>query len=230
MTDDERIVQYAGVVRRQLACPPAEAEARGQELVEHLRDAADAGALDEAFHGLGSAEQAAAAFARERSASDAPLARRFGAALLDNLPLVLVSVALAVRGLSGATTVLAFPPHVYFEAGGACVALTPGGGCVYDDPGLLYTLALPLALAWSILGLGVMESRLGGSPGKLLFNLRVVTEDGLRIRPAVGVLRRLSFLVGPLAWLDWTPLLLSRRRRVMEYLARTRVIVAPVAS
>jgi uncharacterized RDD family membrane protein YckC len=232
MAEDERIDQFADDVQRRLACEPREAARRREELVEHLRDAAEAGALDEALTSLGSPEQAAAAFARELAAPDASFERRIGAALVDNLPLIGVSVALAVQGLVGGNgTLLAFPPHAYLEIGDACVSTVPGGGCgEYTNPGLLYAIGMPLALAWSILVLGILESRFGGSPAKLLFGLRVVTEDGLRIRPAAGVIRRLSFLLGPLAWIDWVPFLAGRRRRLLDHLAATRVVMLPRAA
>jgi hypothetical protein len=60
--------------------------------------------------------------------------------------------------------------------------------------------------------------------------LWVVTEAGLRISALAGVVRRTSFLVGPLAWLDWLPFLANRRRRVLDYLARTKVVVAAPAN
>lgn len=226
--DDPRIERYADEVVRRLACAPQEAARRRAELVEHLSDAQRSGGLDDTFAGLGTPEQAAAAFARELSAPAPSFAQRVGAALLDNLPLVAVAVALAIQGLSrGSQTVLAFPPYVYVEAGGVCVSVVPGAGCEYEDPGLLYAIGMPLALAWSIVGLGLLESRFGGTPAKLLFGLRVVGDDGLRIRPGQGVLRRLSFLVGPLAWLDWLPFLAARPRRLLEFLAGTRVVVLP---
>jgi uncharacterized RDD family membrane protein YckC len=226
--DDERIEQFAGDVQRRLACRPGEAARRRQELVEHLRDAADAGALDEALTNLGSPEQAAAAFARELEAPDAPFGRRIGAALLDNLPLSALSIALAVQGFAaGNGTLLTFPPHVVIQVGDVCASFVPGGGCEYERGGLLYAIGVPLALTWSILVLGILESRFGGPPAKLLFGLRVVTENGLRIRPAAGIVRRLSFLVGPVAWLDWVPFLAGHRRRLLDYVAATRVVVLP---
>lgn len=223
-----RIERYADAVVRRLACSPQEATRRRTMLVDQLSDAHRAGGLDDTFARLGSPDQAAAAFAGELSAPAPTFAQRIGAALLDNLPLLAVAVALGVQGLvDGGQTMLAFPPYVYIEAGGACVSVVPGAGCEYADPGLLYAIGMPLALAWSIVGLGLLESRFGGTPAKLLFGLRVVGDDGLRIRPGQGVLRRLSFLVGPLAWLDWLPFLAARPRRLLEFLAGTRVVVLP---
>jgi uncharacterized RDD family membrane protein YckC len=101
------------------------------------------------------------------------------------------------------------------------------GGCnAYEGAGLLYALAVPLALAWSIIGLGLMESRFASTPGKRMFGISVVTETGVRISLRAGVMRRISFLLGPLAWLDWIPFLANRRRRLLDYLAQTNVVEA----
>ncbi|MER5325347.1 RDD family protein [Streptosporangium roseum] len=104
----------------------------------------------------------------------------------------------AGRGVFGWT----FPPFVYLQWEGGCVALGPGGGCVYDNAGPLYAIGVPLALTWSIGVLAVLESRFGVTPGKYPARLRVVTETGLRLRLGPAVIRRLSFLLGPAAWPD----------------------------
>ncbi|MEV6030716.1 RDD family protein [Nonomuraea sp. NPDC052116] len=107
-----------------------------------------------------------------------------------------------------------------------------GGGGLRRDrlhaAGLLYTLGVPLALAWSIVGLGLLEAWTGTTPGKRAMKLRVVTEAGLRIRPVAGIVRRLSLLLGPFVWLDWAPVVWGDRRRVLDHLVATKVVNAQV--
>ncbi|SEM25831.1 RDD family protein [Nonomuraea pusilla] len=227
MNDDQRrIDHYADAFERRLACSAAERARRRAELVEHLTDAAEAGDLDDALARLGDPEHAAEAFTRGGSAAEASFGRRIGAALVDNLPLVAVAVGLLVQSASrGGTIAGAFPPFVYVRSRDFCVSLLPTA-CSQDDGGLLHAIGLPLALAWSIVGLALLESRSGATPGKRLAGLRVVTEAGLLLRPGQALVRRLSFLLGPAAWLDWLPFLSGERRRLLDHVTHARVVTA----
>ncbi|MGW0804814.1 RDD family protein [Nonomuraea sp. NPDC002799] len=227
----QTIDDYTERVARHLS-GPARDRAKA-ELGEHLSDAAEAGELAEALSRLGTPQAAAATFAELGAAPPAPMGARFAAALIDNLPLVGVTIALLVQGITRTATggggfTLAFPPFVYAKVGDGCVSLAPlqCATGAYDHAGLLYGLGVPLALTWSIVGLGLLEAWTGVTPGKRLMHLRVVTEAGLRIHPAVGVVRRLSLLVGPFAWLDWAPVLWGDRRRVLDRLTETKVVSA----
>ncbi|PZG23682.1 RDD family protein [Nonomuraea aridisoli] len=228
MADERQIIDdYTERVGRHLT-GPARDRAK-TELGEHLSDAAEAGELTEALSRLGSPEEAAATFAQLRDAPPAPVDARFVAVVIDNLPLVGVTIALLVQGIvrtveSGIGFGLAFPPWVYFEIGDGCVAVGTMICDSYDDAGLLYSLGVPLALLWSIVGLGLLEARNGLTPGKRLMKLRVVTETGLRIHPVTGVVRRLSLLLGPLAWVDWAPVVWGDRRRVLDRLTESKVV------
>jgi uncharacterized RDD family membrane protein YckC len=229
MTDDRQdIVTYVAQVERHLVGSAPQKAAIRAELFDHLAGAAEAGELADALRRLGSPETAAASFARTRPASPAPVMRRLAAAVVDNLPLIGVTVALFIRDLAGGdgTFAAAFPPYVYVGIGEAiCVGGPVGPGCgAYGDAGLLYTVGVPLALAWSILGLGLIESRTGSTAGKRLLGLRVVSEAGLRVGALAGIVRRTSLLLGPLAWLDWVPFLAGRPARVLDYVAGTRVV------
>ncbi|MQA86545.1 MAG: hypothetical protein GEV03_18410 [Streptosporangiales bacterium] len=234
MTDDrQRIEDYAAQFERHLAGSAQDRAWTRAELVDHLSDAAEAGELADALRRLGGPEAAAETFARERSMPPAPTAARLLAALIDNFPLVAVAIALFVQGLvralgQGGGFGATFPPVVHVKIGGVCVALTPlqCGGDFYEGAGLLYAVGVPLALTWSILGLGILEALTGTSPGKRFRGLKVVTESGLRMQVVIGVVRRLSFLAGPLAWLDWIPALWGDRRRVLDLLVGTKVVVA----
>lgn len=149
---------------------------------------------------------------------------------MDNLPLLVVAIAsVAQRMVDGRQLVLTFPPFVHLRVGQACVALVSSRDCRDPDPWLLYVVAMPVALLWSIVMLAVLESRTGTTPGKRLVGLRVVTEQGLRVSLGRGLLRRISFLFGPLAWLDWLPFLAGRRRRLLDYWNRTRVVTTNAA-
>ncbi|MEO3793347.1 RDD family protein [Nonomuraea sp. B10E15] len=204
------------------------------ELGDHLSEAAEAGELPEALGRLGTPAEAAASFAELRTAQPASINVRFVAVLIDNLPLVGVSAALFLQGLYGIIEhgtgfALSFPPFVYVKIGDGCVALMTVQCGAYDGAGLTYALGLPLALAWSIVGLGLLEARTGTTPGKRLMKLRVVTETGLRIHPVTGIVRRLSMLLGPAAWLDWLPVVWGDRRRVLDRLTETKVVPATPA-
>ncbi len=208
-----------GVIDRSGACT---------ELREHLRDADQAGDLDDTLARLESPRQAAAALLEGRLPGEATFGDRLLAAAFDNLPLVAVAIALLVQNIlvRPETVNFTFPPLVYVQIGNACVAPVPIiiGECGFYNGGLLYALGLPLALLWSIVGLGLFEARTGTTPGKRLFSLRVVSDQGLRIHRRSGLFRRLSFLAGPLAWVDWVPGLWGERQRVFDKLAGTRVV------
>jgi uncharacterized RDD family membrane protein YckC len=231
MNDDRQAIEaYADRVGSHLVGSELQKGAIRAELLDHLDGAADAGELADAMRRLGNPVAAAASFARARPVSPASMVRRLAAALVDNLPLIGVTVALFVLDLArGGGAFVAFPPYVYVRVGPAvCISGPVGPGCGgYEDAGLLYTVGVPLALAWSILGLGLIESRTGSAPGKRLFGLCVVTRAGLRVNALAGIVRRTSFLLGPLAWLDWIPFLAGRPRRVFDYVAGTRVVRRP---
>jgi uncharacterized RDD family membrane protein YckC len=229
MTEQERIDEYADQVARHLVASPAERMRRRAELVGHLSDAAEAGELTETLQRLGGPEAAARSLAPTRR--PAPPVRRFAAAVIDNLPLIAVTAALFIGSIArmssaGGTVAMYFPPTLSLDFGAVCVMLAPGdcGAGPYAGAGALYAVGLPLALAWSILVLGLVENRTGTTPGKRLLRLRVATEAGLRMRPGVALLRRTSFLLGPFAWLDWVPLLWGNRRRLLELATGTKVV------
>ena len=198
----------------------------------NLSDAAEAGELPAALGRLGTPEEAARTFTPFRSAPPASAPVRFAAALLDHLPLVVVTVAILVNGIVGAIAhgqsfAMTFPPFVALEIGDACVSLAPFqcGHEGYHAAGLLSTVGVPAALVWSIVGLALLEARTGTTPGKRRRGLRVVTDAGLRVSPTTAVVRRLSLLAGPFAWLDWVPFLWGEQRRILDLLTGTRVVV-----
>lgn len=226
-----RINEYAAEFTRHLVAPAGERERRRAELVGHLTDAAEAGELTEALDRLGDPEAAAGSFAPEGSVPPAPVRRRFAAAAIDNLPLVVVTVALAIQQAirlwsHDGTITLMFPPVLSFQSDDVCVTVAPLSCAreLYPDAGSLYRIGVPLALAWSILGLGILDWRTGRTPGKRLLRLVVVSDTGLRIRPGKALLRRVSFLAGPFAWLDWIPLLWGDRRRLLDRVTATKVV------
>jgi len=221
------IERYADQVVRRLAGGPAERRRVRAELVAHLSDAAEVGELDAALRRLGDPGAAARAFAADRAVEPAPAGRRFAAAAVDNLPLIAVTVAVflasVVRAAGGGGWAAAtFPPLLSAEVGGVCVALSPTVCETGRSAGA--ALWIGLALLWSVLGLAIVESLTGTTPGKRLLGLRVGTDEGLRVPLGRAVVRRTSFLVGPFAWLDWAPFLWGDRRRVLEHPTRTRVV------
>ncbi|NRQ31906.1 hypothetical protein HII36_08645 [Nonomuraea sp. NN258] len=233
MSNDQEIIDdYTERVGRHLT-GPARDKAKA-ELGAHLSDAAEAGELGHALSRLGTPREAAASFAELRSAPPAPMNARLAAVVIDNLPLVGVTLTLLVQAIRqfpdlGNGFALSFPPLVYVKIGDGCMSVGPSAICesgVYDYAGLLYSIGVPLAMLWSIVGLGLIESLTGTTPGKRLLKLCVVTESGLRPHPAAGLGRRLSLLVGPVAWLDWLPVLWGDRRRLLDLLIGTKVVRA----
>jgi len=210
MSDDRhRIEDYAQAAARCLPGPARHKTRSKAELAAHLYDAAEAGELAEVLQRLGSPRSAAALFTWARTAPLASMSRRLRAALIDLLPLIGVTIALAVRQAGkGLAIQVSFPPPNAYH---------PGGG-------ILQAVGIPLALTWSILVLGILESRTGSTPGKRLLGLTVVTETGLRAPPGACVARRLSLLAGPFAWLDWLPQFWGERRRFLDRLTRTKVV------
>ncbi|MFC4534482.1 RDD family protein [Sphaerisporangium dianthi] len=211
MKDDGQIIEeYARAFEGHLAGSAQDKARRRQELVGHLSDAAEEGELAEALERLGTPASAAATFAKGATLPYAPLGRRIGAILIDHLPLIGISAALAVQAIRrGHDISLAFPPWVYQE-----------------DGGFLHGIGVPLALLWSIIILGVLEGTWGTTPGKALMGLRVVTENGLKIHVGDGVFRRVCLLLGPIAWVDWLPIVFNERRRILEHVTHTVVIGA----
>ncbi|MFB4290866.1 RDD family protein [Nonomuraea sp. ATR24] len=232
MSDAKQTIDdYTGRVVRRL--PASERDRAKAELDAHLSDAAEAGELAEALTRLGPPEEAAASFAGSGAAPPSPVNRRFAAVAVDNLPLAGVTIALLAQGIARVTQegvgfALAFPPFVSVKIGDACVSIAPVqcASNAYADAGALYSVGVPLALAWSILALGLLEAWTGTTPGKRLMRLRVVTETGLRVHPVTAIVRRLSLLLGPFAWVDWAPVAWGDRRRLLDRLTETKVVSA----
>lgn len=210
MSDDRQTIEYyAQAFERCLAGPARDKTRSRAELAAHLYDAAEAGELAEAMQRLGSPRSAAALFTRARTAPLASMSLRLRAALIDLLPLIGVTIALTVRQVQNGPSIhLTFPPSYLYQPG----------------EGILQAAGVPLALAWSVLVLAILESRTGSTPGKRLLGLTVVTETGLRVPLRACVIRRLSLLAGPFAWLDWLPQLWGERRRLLDRITKTKVI------
>lgn len=232
MSDSDQIIEaYLREFEACLAGTPDSCATACAELGEHLAAAAASGELQQTLTRLGEPHNAAATFNRESGLPLADFSSRLLAAAVDNIPLAGVAIALSLEplfhGMNRFTLAIPPFPSLEFSAGdfSGCIALLPMACGVYQ-PGWLYALGLPLALLWSIVGLGIIEGRLATTPGKHLLGLRVTGTDGLRITARAGVVRRLSFLAGPLAWLDWLPFLKADRRRLLDHVAGTRVVAA----
>jgi uncharacterized RDD family membrane protein YckC len=220
MTDNSDVIdRYARRFERFLTGTPEDRARTTAELVAHLSDAAEAGELAEVMSRLGTPETAAATFARPAAPPQpAPRGRRLAADTIDALPLIAVTIAMAVPQFAKGTDIrVFFPPFV----GGT---FAPSGTA--GSP--LATIGVLIALAWLVLGVGVMESFTQTTPGKRLLGLRTVTTSGLRVPLMTAIIRRLSYLVGQFALLDWIPALdRARRQRFLERVTHTIVISAP---
>jgi hypothetical protein len=109
-------------------------------LLEHLHDAAEAGELSEAIARLRPPETAAITFSQETTYPEATVADRFLAAAVDNLPLIVLTIALLVQSIrqGGPNIAASFPPFVYLEVGGLCIAPIPSIACGVYNGGWLY--------------------------------------------------------------------------------------------
>lgn len=246
MNDNQwEIEDFINAVHRQLAGSDVDRVRTVDQLREHLMDAKDAGELTHMLERLGDPQAVAEGYAKERPLPEAAIVDRMIAAAIDNLPLIAVAIGLLIQDiLSGSGSIRAtFPPFVYAEIPGfdyIIAAIPPtvqyasGNGCMMITPlpsvcgiyhgSMLLHLGLPLALTWSIIGLAFLESRTASTPGKHLMGLQTVTITGIKASLTTTILRRLSFLLGPLAWLDWSPLLWNDRRRILDLLVGTRVV------
>lgn len=218
----EMIRGFVTSVLRRFAGSGAEHRAALAELRDLPEGAQARGELQERLGIHGTPDTAAGSISPDRHPMATPIGRRWRAALIDNLALILLALLLFVTGLGGGAAGFSFPPFLYWEFERGCIALVPS--CSDYPPGPLETAVTPSALTWSVIALGLIESRRGTTPGESSLGLRVVGRDGLRLRPGQTVLCGTSFLLGSLAWFDWIPALWDDRRRVPDRLAEARVV------
>lgn len=200
------------------------------ELEAHLREAEDAGRLEETLERLGRPKDAARTFAEGRGFVAAALGRRLVAALIDysTLTALVVSYRVFVLGhfLPGR---LVSGPY------------TERIGIIYDLP--LLGAGTRMALAWealfwqiwpvvassaatAALVLIVFEWRSGSTPGKHLVGLRVASEDGTTPTLFQAAVRRLPLLFwGALTLFDVALAFRGpRHQRAFEIVAQTTVV------
>lgn len=192
---------------------------RRAELAEHLRAAEDAGELDQAITRLGSPRDAARAFAEGQHPVPSPLPRRVAAIISDYLmSAVLLVPALAIASAQGwAETV---------QIAGYEIPTSVGGEGPEGAMGvLMYGLVL-LFLLWLGVGLAIAEWRFGRTPGKAIFGLRTISEDGIALSFGQAILRRLPLVFsGPLQLIDWMFVFFNpKRQRAFDTVARTIVV------
>ena len=181
------------------------------ELEAHLQQAREAGDLDGALSRLGSPREAAAAFSSVPVIVPAPPYRRHLAQVVDNFPLVVVTVVAAIATIvsGGRSISFGFPPALVISSAFP----------------LLRNIAIPLALLWSWLGLALLEAPTGRTPGKALVGIRTVSSDGAALTRAQSIKRRISILFGVFAWIDWAAgRFTSRGQRLFDLLAHTVVV------
>jgi uncharacterized RDD family membrane protein YckC len=219
---------YLKEFQRWTAGPDKRREALSAELTEHLSGAEAAGELGSTLERLGPPRDAAKAFAAGHALHPAPLPRRIGAAVIDFLIPILVVLTVATIAAFAASD---DPGGILAEFGRDVAAdREPEFGVV----GSIAALIAMLGMVWWVIGVTIMEWRVGRGPGKALLGLRVVTEEG--IAPTFGqvVIRRLTLIFsGPLQLIDWGFALFDpRHQRAVEKLAHTMVIQdeAPASS
>jgi uncharacterized RDD family membrane protein YckC len=219
------IDEYLSEFERWTVGPPTERESWRAELAAHLGEAERAGELDDALRRLGSPREAAATFSRSGRWDLAALGRRWRAAAVDYAPLAAVALALAVwQNVFSRTDnvfsfgLLSFPPPLGLVINTErALAENIVWNCLVLGAGL-----------WSFLGLALIESRTGRTPGKRLVGLATISEDGTAVSLQQALIRRIPLWFGPVFWIDLLTLCTARRQRVFELLARTRVIEDPV--
>jgi uncharacterized RDD family membrane protein YckC len=183
------------------------------ELLSHLDRAREAGDLEGAIARFGSPREAAASFRSGRPIVPAGLRRRWEAMVIDHVPLLIVSaVVLAQEIAQGHGVFFSLPPVLVIS----------------DRYPASQNIGVPLALLWSYVGLALLESRSGRTPGKALLGLRAVSADGTAITRKQAFERRWSILAGPLVVIDWLfARHTERSQRLLDLLAGTMVVDDP---
>lgn len=183
---------------RWTAGSPEQRDAVVRELQAHLEEAQEAGLLEQTLERLGSPREAARAFSEGHLLRPARLRWRVPAAVADLLPLAAV--------LSAA----------YWHP---------------DWPGpdlldLTRFALIGLAVLWWNLMLPLAEWRTGRTPGKAMFGLRVVSDNGTAISLGQAFLRRVpTFIASPLLVVDLPVALYDERhRRAFDRVAGTVVV------
>jgi uncharacterized RDD family membrane protein YckC len=189
---------YVKDFRRWTAGSREHRETLMRELEAHLREAQKAGRLEEALERFGSPREAARAFSAGHPLPPAPLRRRLAAAAADLLPF-------------GSLVLIAY--------------WHPDWPGTYPEDTTRLIL-LGLAVFWWCLVLPLAEARFGRTPGKRLFGLRVVSEDGTAISLGQAIFRRVAPFIGfPLLVVDLPAALAdSRHRRAFDRAAGTLVV------
>lgn len=209
------IESYLEAVGRWLAGSPDQRAESLAELEAHLRDATASGDLDGALERLGSPREAAAALSRVDLATPAAPGARALAALVDHAPLAVATVLVAVLDIADGGPLLVTLP----------AGLRLDGGWGY------WNLATPLALAWSVFGVALLEATNGTTPGKTLARIRTVSEDGTAVSLRQAIVRRIPLTFGPFLWIDVLAVLFTRgRRRIFDLAAHTSVVATAPTS
>jgi hypothetical protein len=164
---------YVKDFRRWTAGSPEHREALMRELEAHLREAQEAGQLQVALDRFGSPREAARTFSAGHPLQPAPLGRRLAAAAADLLPF-------------GSLLLIGYW-HPDWP------------GTVYPEDATRMIL-LGLAVLWWNLVLPLAEARAGRTPGKRLFGLRVVSEDGTAISLGQAIFRRVAPFIVSRCW------------------------------
>lgn len=209
------IESYLRDVERRLVGSPDQKRETLAELESHLRDAEASGDLEDALDRLGSPREAAAAFSSAVHRSPALRRARALAALVDYSPLLAATVVVAALDVSdGGSLMITFPAGLRLDGGWG-----------------LWNLATPLALAWSVLGVALLEVGNGRTPGKALAGIQTVSDDGTAVGMRQAIVRRIPLTFGPFLWLDVIATAFTRgRRRLFDLAAHTMVVTAPSAN
>lgn len=209
------IEPYVRAFERWVVGDRREKPARSAELRAHLEAADQAGELDRALARLGTPRQAASSFGVGHERPAASLRARALAGLVDYAPYLAASVAINVFNV------------LRFRHGGHGLSIIFPASIEWNtEYSLIQNILSPLAVAWAILGLALIEVRWGRTPGKALLGLRTISDDGTAVSFGQGVVRRLSILLGPLVFLDVVfALRTPRRQRGFDMLAHTEVVI-----
>jgi uncharacterized RDD family membrane protein YckC len=208
------IEEYADDFERWIVGSDAYKSECRAELVAHLHEAEEAGDLHGALERLGSPKAAAAAFSAGQSLKVAPAVRRWWAALIDNAPLIGVGLALPIVALFDGAHGFPWSVVPFINIGKGLSSLQ--------------NIGVPLAVAWSVVVLALFETRSGQTPGKRLLHLRTVSTSGARPTLRQAIVRRLTFLTGWFAIVDWCIGVVDpRHQRLFDRLAHTEVVDDP---
>jgi len=210
----DAVEEYIAVVMRNIHAPLAERQRIAGDLRAHLEESIQAGdSAKSAIAHMGSPLEVAAEFMSQVRLEYAGFWIRLLAFAVDLALLILSAGILAVVAVWASNRVQPSPQGLDYVTGALWIALAVS--CALSTVGII------------LLYFPILEGRFGWTPGKRLFGLHVLKENGLPIGYKEAFLRRISFYFEVLPvdalFIPFT----ARRQRAFDIVARTVVVSIP---